>query len=214
MDDSRILCGIPVSCTVISNGKECEIISINRQIIGENFLNSPKDFMYCGNIVPAGLLNEEEARISEISLFLTKKLGLKGINGFDFVLKDHYPYLMECNPRIPGSIRASESALKLNLLELHIKSFVPEEWKNIKKLINSAKPQGFVTKLIFFAPKDIDKKLIPKINTLEFVHDKSEPKYNILKGEPLCTLLFKAKSLSESYNGAKEVVNKINRIIE
>ncbi|MFX1314093.1 MAG: ATP-grasp domain-containing protein, partial [Promethearchaeota archaeon] len=79
--------GIPVSCTVISNGKECEIISINRQIIGEASLNPPKQFMYCGNIVPAELLKEEERIIGEISTYLTKNLELKGINGFDFVLK-------------------------------------------------------------------------------------------------------------------------------
>ncbi|MCK4371386.1 MAG: ATP-grasp domain-containing protein, partial [Candidatus Lokiarchaeota archaeon] len=93
--------GIPVSCTVVSNGKECEIISINRQIIGEKFLNAPKDFMYCGNIVPAGLSEDEEKIIAEMSIYLTIELGIKGINGFDFVLKDQYPYLMECNPRIP-----------------------------------------------------------------------------------------------------------------
>ena len=75
--------------------------------------------MYCGNIVPAGISEEEERIISEISIFLTRELGLKGINGFDFVLKNNYPYFMECNPRIPGSISASESALNLNLLDLH-----------------------------------------------------------------------------------------------
>ncbi len=205
--------GIPVSCTVISNGEECEIISINKQIIGEQFLNSPREFMYCGNIVPAGLLKKEEAIISELSLFLSKKLDLRGINGFDFVLKDHYPYLMECNPRIPGSIRASESVLSLNLLELHIESFMPKKWDNIKKIINSAKPKGFATKLIYFAPKNIDKNLLPEINKLRFIHDKSEPFNNILKGEPLCTILYKGKSLSESYLGALEIVSKINKII-
>ena len=205
--------GTPVSCTVISNSKECEVISINRQIIGEKFLNSPKEFVYCGNIVPAGLLEEEKALISEISLFLTKNLGLKGINGFDFVLEDHYPYFMECNPRIPGSIRASESVLNLNLLDLHIKSFIPEEWKNIRKLIKSANPKSVATKLIFFAPKDIDEKLLPKINKLKFIHDKSEPIKNILKCEPLCTILYEAKTFSKSFNGAIEIVNKINRII-
>jgi len=205
--------GIPVSCTVISNGEGSEVISINRQIIGENFLNSPKEFMYCGNIVPAGLLKEEEEIISELSLFLTKKLGLKGINGFDFVLKDHYPYLMECNPRIPGSIRASESVLNLNLLELHIKSFIPKEWKNIRKLIKLARPKTVATKLIFFAPKEIDKKLLGIINNLKFIHDKTEPNRHIKKGEPLCTILYEAKNYSESYNGAKEIVNKIYKII-
>jgi len=47
--------GIPVSCTVISNGNECEVISINRQIIGEKLLKSPKNFMYSGNNFPAGI---------------------------------------------------------------------------------------------------------------------------------------------------------------
>jgi len=205
--------GTPVSCTVISNGKECKVISINRQIIGEKFLYPPKAFFYCGNIVPGGLLEEEESIISEISLFLTEYLGLKGINGFDFVLKEHYPYFMECNPRIPGSIRASESVLNLNLLDLHIKSFIPEEWANIVKLRKNAKPKTIATKLIFFAPKDIDKKLLQKINILKFIHDKSEPNRKILKGEPLCTILYEAKTLSKSFNGAKKIVDKISRII-
>ena len=205
--------GTPVSCTVISNGKEGEVISINRQVIGEKFLFSPKEFMYCGNITPAGLLKEEERIISEISLLLTKELGLKGINGFDFVLKDHYPYLMECNPRIPGSIRVSESVLNLNLLDIHVKSFIPEEWENVKSLIKSAKPKKFATKLILFSPKDIDRKLLPRINKLKFVHDKSEPIRNILKGEPLCTILYEAKTFSNSFNGAKKNVKKINKII-
>ncbi|MFX0040679.1 MAG: ATP-grasp domain-containing protein [Promethearchaeota archaeon] len=205
--------GTPVSCTVISNGDVCEVVSINEQIIGEKFLNPPKEFVYCGNIVPAKLRKEEVLIISKISLFLTKKLGLKGINGFDFVLKDNYPYFMECNPRIPGSIRASETVLNLNLLDLHIKSFIPEEWKNIKTLIRSTKPKSFATKLIFFAPKDIDRNIIPKINMLKFIHDKSEPIKDISKGEPLCTILFEAKTLSESFSGAKEVVKKIDEII-
>ncbi|UCD01975.1 MAG: ATP-grasp domain-containing protein [Promethearchaeota archaeon] len=205
--------GIPVSCTVISDGKECEIISINRQIIGEKFLNSPTEFMYCGNIVPAGLLSEEEKIISEISTILTKQLGLKGINGFDFVLRGHHPYFMECNPRIPGSIRASEIVLNLNLLDLHIKSFIPNEWKNIKKLILSAKPRTFATKFILFAPNEIDKSLLTEINNLEFVHDKTEPIKNVLKGEPLCTILYEAKDFLKSFNGAKQIVDRISRII-
>jgi len=206
--------GIPVSCTVISNGKECAVISINRQIIGEQFLNPPKDFMYCGNIVPSGLSESEERKIAEISMALTKELGLKGINGFDFVIKDKVPFFMECNPRIPGSIRASELALDLNLLDLHIKSFTIREWKQISKIIKSSTFKSFSTKLVVFTPKTIEKSLINKINHLNFVHDKTEPTRDVFKGEPLCTILYEASSLLESYNGAKRVVIEINKIIE
>lgn len=205
--------GRPVSCTIISNGSECEIISINRQLIGEKFLNPPGDFVYCGNVVPANLSKQDNKLISEISIFLTKRLGLKGINGFDFVLKNHYPYLMEINPRIPGSIRASEEILDLNLLDLHVQSFNPKKWEYIKNKIRSAKKSGFATKLILFAPKEIDKELLNQINKIEFVHDKTEAIKNILREEPICTVLFKGKTFSESYFGALKVIDNIKNVI-
>jgi len=206
--------GNPVSCTTISNGVESEVISVNHQIIGDNkYLNAPKEFMYCGNVVPANISTEERKLIVEISLKLSTALGLKGINGFDFVLKNHYPYLIEINPRIPGSIRASEEAMNLNLLDLHIKSFTEKGWEFVKKTLKNAKIENFTTKMILFAPKEIDKDLLNKINDLEYVHDKSEPVKNIYKGEPVCTILFKAKSSSDSYLGSLKVVEKIKKII-
>ena len=206
--------GKSVSCTTISNGIESEVISVNHQIIGDKYLNAPKEFMYCGNVVPAKVFEEEMKLIVDISLKLSAELGLKGINGFDFVLKDHYPYLMEINPRIPGSIRASEEAMNTNLLDLHIKSFTEKGWEFVKKALKSAKIENFTTKMIFFAPKEIDKNLINKINDLEYVHDKSEPTKNIYKSEPVCTILFQANSFSDSYLGGLKVVDKIKKIIK
>ncbi|MBN1213814.1 MAG: ATP-grasp domain-containing protein [Candidatus Lokiarchaeota archaeon] len=146
--------GINISSTIISNGKHVEIISINQQIIGLNFVNSPKEYMYCGNIVPANISKDEINDIIEISKFLSKFLRLRGINGFDFVVRDKIPYLMEINPRIPGSLQASENALKKNLLKLHIDSFFSDKWNSMKNCLNSKKKKkNFSTKLIFFSPK-------------------------------------------------------------
>ena len=207
--------GNPVSCTTISNGVENEIISINQQIIGDNkYLNAPKEFMYCGNVVPAKVFAEERKLIVDISMKLSAELGLKGINGFDFVLRNHYPYLMEINPRIPGSIRASEEAMNINLLDLHVKSFTDKGWEFVKKTLKNTKIENFTTKMIFFAPKEIDKNLLNKINDLEYVHDKSEPVKNIYKSEPVCSILFKAKSFSDSYLGSLKIVDKIRKIIK
>jgi predicted ATP-grasp superfamily ATP-dependent carboligase len=206
--------GNPVSCTTISNGVESQVISVNNQIVGDKYLNSPKEFMYCGNIVPTNISKEEKKLIINISLKLSTELSLKGINGFDFVLRDQYPYLMEINPRIPGSIRASEEALNINLLDLHLKSFTDNGWELVKNSLKNAKTEHFVTKLIFFAPKEIDKTLLNEINALEHVHDKSEPVKNLSKDEPVCTILFKAQSFSDSYLGALKIVDKINSIIK
>jgi len=65
-----------------------------------------------------------------------------------------------------------------------------------------------------FAPKEIDITLIDRINRLECVHDKSEPVKKILKGEPLCTVLFQGQDFAESYFGALKIIAEIKRIIE
>jgi predicted ATP-grasp superfamily ATP-dependent carboligase len=206
--------GNPVSCTIISNGIDSEVISVNNQIVGDKYLNSPEEFMYCGNVVPANLSEEGKKLIVDISLKLSIELGLKGICGVDFVLRDHYPYFMEINPRVPGSIRVSEEAMNINLLDLHIKSFSEDGWEYVRETLKNAEFDGFVTKMIYFAPKEIDKSLLNDINALEYVHDKSEPVKNLAKSEPVCTILYKADSFSDSYLGALKVVDKIKAIIK
>ncbi|MFW9928395.1 MAG: ATP-grasp domain-containing protein [Candidatus Thorarchaeota archaeon] len=205
--------GLPISCTVISDGLNARVISINRQIIGEKFLNAPKDFVYCGNVVPADLFQKDNEIISEISIFLTKSLKLKGINGFDYVLKNHYPYLMEINPRIPGSLRVSESALGINLMDLHIKSFFRDNWNEIKTSIDAVEQAQFATKLVLFASQTINEGKIEKINKIKFVHDKPTCDHEIHKDEPVCTILFTGDSFAESYFGALKIVDKIEHLI-
>jgi uncharacterized protein len=206
--------GIPVSCTVISNGESSELISVNRQIIGEKLCNPPKEFMYCGNIVPANLLPSDAKYITEISLRLSDELKLKGINGFDFVLKDHKPYFMEINPRIPGSIRASESSMNLNLLDLHVQSFDPHQWDSITMKLKNVKSKSFTTKLIYFAPADVSKDMIRRINSISNIHDKSRPSSNLKRNDPVCSVLFTASSFAESYFEALKIIEKINEIIQ
>ncbi len=205
--------GLPISCTIISDGVNTKVISINRQIIGEKFLNAPKQFAYCGNIVPANLLKIDNEIITEISLFLTKTLKLKGINGFDFVLKNHYPYLMEINPRIPGSLRVSENALNINLMDLHIQSFSEDEWNTILRRLDTIETHTFSTKLILFASQDIKSSKLDEISKLAYVHDKSAPDFDIYKNEPLCTILYNGTTFAESYFGALKVVDKIEKLI-
>jgi hypothetical protein len=205
--------GIPMSCTIISDGIHSKVISINRQIIGEKYLNAPRDFIYCGNVVPAQIGANTKNLITEISLMLSKKIKLKGINGFDFVVRNQYPYLMEINPRIPGSIRASELAFNINLLDLHVKSFNSENWNEIEKVLSTGNFVQFATKLIVFAPTELCESELVKINKLEYIHDKTDPENRVQKFDPVCTILFGARDFSASYFGALKIVDKIYDII-
>jgi predicted ATP-grasp superfamily ATP-dependent carboligase len=204
--------GIPISCTTISDGEHSKVLSINRQIIGLNLLNPPGEFYYNGNIVPSYLLSEDKSIVSEISLMLTKHLSLRGINGFDFVLHNHYPYLMEINPRIPGSIRVAEEAYNMNFVDLHIKCF-QNMWQYIRNTIKKKENKYYATKLIYFAPIKIEKQKIQHINHLEFIHDKSKSDKSIDKGSPVCTILYKKSSFAGSFFGALKIADKINWIV-
>jgi predicted ATP-grasp superfamily ATP-dependent carboligase len=121
---------------------------------------------------------------------------------------------MEINPRIPGSLRVTEEALGINLMDLHIQSFSKEKWDSIKMVLDKTKSQMFATKLVFFAPQTIRISQIEEINKIEYVHDKPKPNQEINKGEPVCTILYTGTSFADSYFGALKIVDKIERLIK
>ncbi len=157
-------------------------------------------------------MNHQELYDKSIKIVNAIK-GLNGYVGIDYVVNDNGITFMEINPRIPGSIRVSETVLNMNLLDLYIKSFDNSQWEIIKNSIIAAKHQVYATKLIMFAPKEINEIQIDKINKLKYVHDKTEKNKTISKEEPICTVLFKAKTFSESYFGALKIIDKIKEII-
>lgn len=203
--------GLDVSCTTISNNVDAKIVSVNEQLIGKKFLNAPSEFIYCGNIVPANFDQTLSQNISEISLNLVKHLNLIGINGFDFVLKDGYPYLMEINPRIPGSINAAEVSLNRNLLNEHIICCLnPDEVIDIPHLdINT----NFVSKFIYFAPKLISHRKIEGLKQIKYIEDIPALGRDIQPREPLCSVLFKANNYLRAFNGALGIIETIEMII-
>jgi len=203
--------GLDVSCTTISNNVDAKIVSVNEQLIGKKFLNAPSEFIYCGNIVPANFDQTLSQKISEISLILVKHLSLIGINGFDFVLKDGYPYLMEINPRIPGSINAAEVSLNRNLLNEHIICCLnPEKIIDIPHIDVKT---NFVSKFIYFSPKLISHQKIERLRQIKYIEDIPARGRNVQQLEPLCSVLFKANSYSRAFNGALGIIENIEMII-
>ena len=95
-------------------------------------------------------------------------------------------------------------AVKISDRILWLEKGVLVKEKGKQNIINSMKIEGFCTKLIFFTPKDITNRQIELINNLEFIHDKSDPSNDILKGEPICTILFTEKDFSATIPLLKE----------
>ncbi|MBU4436970.1 MAG: ATP-grasp domain-containing protein [Candidatus Altiarchaeota archaeon] len=114
----RYVDGIPVSASVLSDGKNSLAISVNRQLIGTGEFNAMKEFTYCGNLVPLDSgMNE---KIAELSERIISKAGLLGSVGIDYIMSGDRLYFMEINPRLQDTLECVERYRRINLVEKHM----------------------------------------------------------------------------------------------
>lgn len=119
------------SASFVADGQNCVLIGITEQLIGQEEMGK-RGFDWCGNILPLTLAVQETDSIidavRDIATKLTCRFGLRGANGFDFILTrspqgQHIPYLIEVNPRYTASMELIEWAYHLNVFDLHIRAF-------------------------------------------------------------------------------------------
>jgi predicted ATP-grasp superfamily ATP-dependent carboligase len=186
--------GVDASSSIVGNGSECRVVSVNEQLVGMEQLGASKPFSYCGNIVPLKANGMVIERIREISSVLGKKLGLIGSNGFDFVIDSNkQPYLMEVNPRFQATLECIQSVTRLNLVEEHIKACGGE----LLEIVPA--PQGFAVKMIVSAKK---RGIVPDLSGIESVLDISHPGVIVDKGDPICTVQVVARQRKGAINKA------------
>jgi predicted ATP-grasp superfamily ATP-dependent carboligase len=122
--------GLDCSAAFVANGRNCVLLGVTKQLIGREELGA-QGFAWCGNILPPALPSRElgpllEA-VEDMAAKLTRRFGLQGVNGFDFVLARRegrlIPYLVEVNPRYTASMELVEWAYGLNVFDAHVRSF-------------------------------------------------------------------------------------------
>jgi len=120
--------GCPASAAFVADGKNSVVIGISEQLIGCRELGA-REFAWCGNLLPLQLDRPGKAALLEtvetIATRLTRRLGLRGANGLDFVVADDAngcptPFLVEVNPRYTGSMELVESVYKVSVFSLHL----------------------------------------------------------------------------------------------
>lgn len=126
--------GIHCSAAFVADSQKCVLIGIAEQLIGQKEFGG-RGFAFCGNILPLALPPHEADSVldavKDIATKLTRRFGLRGVNGFDFLLTrplqgQGIPYLIEVNPRYTASMELIEWAYGLNVFGLHVRSFQGE----------------------------------------------------------------------------------------
>ncbi|MCS3901905.1 ATP-grasp domain-containing protein [Methanococcus voltae] len=154
-------------------------LAFNKQIISRSDFGN----MYVGNITPYSpeLISKGfETQINQFSE-LIETLDLTGMNGFDFMVKNGEPYIIDINPRILGTYETLEMSCNYNLAKVLLGSECP-------------KMEEIYYKRVLFANKDIvfKKDIFKKygINIEDYIRDLPMEGAFISKNEPICTLIY------------------------
>lgn len=132
LDASRILQaeidGRSASVAFVADGSGSRVFALAEQLVGQGAFGAPA-FAWCGNILPLDLALSDDGRlvrrIEEMVARLTRRFGLRGVNGLDLVVGTEpdgtlCPYLVEVNPRYSASMELAERAYGLNVFSLHL----------------------------------------------------------------------------------------------
>ena len=83
-------------------------------------LHAPRSYRYAGNVMPLEAGAAARREVAAIADALTQEYGLRGLNGFDFVLRGDRPVVLEVNPRYCASMELVERAGGMSVFGLHL----------------------------------------------------------------------------------------------
>ena len=120
--------GRAASASFVADGRAARVFALSEQLIGDEALGA-QGFAWCGSIVPFpadGARGRELAEtVADMASLLTRRFGLRGVNGLDLVVADGpggslVPHLVEVNPRVTASMELAERAYGVNFFTLHL----------------------------------------------------------------------------------------------
>ncbi|HSB69648.1 MAG TPA: ATP-grasp domain-containing protein [Candidatus Methylomirabilis sp.] len=106
--------GTPASASFVADGRRSVLLGWTEQ------LRAPRGFSYGGNMLPLLGPPTALAEVGAIADALTAEFGLRGLNGFDFILRDNRPVLLEVNPRYCASMELFDRASGFSAFGLHL----------------------------------------------------------------------------------------------
>ena len=168
--------GVPASAIFVADGRQSVLLGSTEQLRG------PRGFAYGGNLLPLDAPPAALDEIRTIAETVTSEFGLRGLNGFDFVLRDGRPVVVEVNPRYCASMELIDHAAGVSVFRLHLAALQGALPTTVKV------GGGWWGKAIVYA-----RSTVSVGDTLAWikrgVRDVPRPGEVILKGHPLCTVL-------------------------
>jgi len=205
--------GVPYSALFVASGKPGDVrfVGITQQILGDPNCNADT-FQWCGNIGPCILDVGIEHRIRRVGNILKSMFGMKGIFGIDFVLDENEePWLIEVNPRYPGSTELLEHITGYPLLVDHCLAFDFDG--ELNPPWGHAIQSDFVAKAIYYSPRDFEvasllaepasPEVFPNITDIPTVGTKFQ------MGDPVCSVFATGSTLVDCHVSLQQQLQRV-----
>jgi uncharacterized protein len=168
--------GVSASASFVGDGRRSVVLGWTEQ------LRAPRGFRYGGNIMPLAGNAAAREEVDAIADALTQEYGLRGLNGFDFILRAGRPVLLEVNPRYCASMELIERASSASVFGLHVgacRGQLPARFEE---------PPGVWGKAIVYASRTV---AVPDTTAWldQGIRDVPHPGEVIRAGHPICTVI-------------------------
>jgi predicted ATP-grasp superfamily ATP-dependent carboligase len=169
--------GVPASASFVADGRRASLLGVTRQ------LHEAHRFRYEGNIFPLKVPSVTADEIRAIADVVTDAFELRGVNGFDFVLRGARPVLVEVNPRYSASMELIERATGLSIFDVHLAGC-----ERTLPHVAGGEPERYWGKRIVYARTAT--RVGATGNWLERgMRDVPHPGESFRRGQPICTVL-------------------------
>lgn len=170
--------GEAVSVLFAADGGRAAVLGFNTQFHGRL---GPRPYVYQGAIMGNALDGPAQGRVEKYITRLTRSLGLRGINGMDFILEDGEPLFLELNARPPATLElyapdlpgGGAMALHLEACEGRLAAACPVA----RGVIRGHR--------ILYARQDVE---VPAIHWPAWMKDRPAPGTRVGAGEPICSI--------------------------
>jgi predicted ATP-grasp superfamily ATP-dependent carboligase len=168
--------GVSASAAFVADGRRSVVLGWTEQ------LHRPRGFRYAGNIMPLDGPAAARQEVDAIAEALTQEYGLRGLNGFDFLLRGDRPVPVEVNPRYCASMELEEHASGTSVFGLHLAGCRGQLPHRLDE------PAGVWAKAIVYASRTV---AAPDTTAwlAQGVRDVPHPGELIRAGQPICTVL-------------------------
>lgn len=181
----RLVPGTPGSLLFLANGSDVAPVGFNRLLISETGGDLP--FLYGGALSGLSIGAAARRAVEDWARRLTRRLGLRGLNGIDFILRDGRPSMLELNARPPATLSLYDTAVPGGLLSHHIAACRGELPR--AALTSEATLAG---QSVLYAWRDL--RVGADLDWPDWTRDRPCPGTRIPRGAPLCSLFAEAET--------------------